>query len=112
MPPATVRPPSTVSTRPVTQEDSSEARNATAEAMSDSDKRSGRGPEIRVNAVVKTRFAEALYEGREAEVADGYPLRRLGVPLSSVKVEDNPTHVAAALLVLDIAPDIVTSTPS
>ncbi|MFJ8546209.1 helix-turn-helix domain-containing protein [Streptomyces sp. NPDC093586] len=32
--------------------------------------------------------------------------------LSSVKVEDNPTHVAAALLVLDIAPDIVTSTPS
>ncbi|MGW0814466.1 SDR family oxidoreductase [Streptomyces viridiviolaceus] len=42
------------------------------------------GPEIRVNAVapavVKTRFAEALYEGREAEVAAGYPLRRLGVP--------------------------------
>ncbi|MER7670147.1 helix-turn-helix domain-containing protein [Kitasatospora sp. NPDC096128] len=27
--------------------------------------------------------------------------------LSAVKVEDNPTHVAAALLVLDIAPDIV-----
>lgn len=27
--------------------------------------------------------------------------------LSVVKVEDNPTHVAAALLVLDIAPDIV-----
>jgi DNA-binding PucR family transcriptional regulator len=32
--------------------------------------------------------------------------------LSAVKVEDNPTHVAAALLVLDIAPDIVTITPS
>ncbi|WGY02854.1 helix-turn-helix domain-containing protein [Nocardioides sp. QY071] len=30
--------------------------------------------------------------------------------LSTVKVEDNPTHVAAALLVLEIAPDIVTST--
>ncbi|MEV6796662.1 SDR family oxidoreductase [Streptomyces sp. NPDC051320] len=42
------------------------------------------GPEIRVNAVapavVKTRFAEALYEGKEAEVAEGYPLRRMGVP--------------------------------
>ncbi|MFI0266404.1 PucR family transcriptional regulator [Streptomyces luteogriseus] len=32
--------------------------------------------------------------------------------LSAVKVEANPTHVAAALLVLDIAPDIVTTTPS
>ncbi|MFJ9831735.1 helix-turn-helix domain-containing protein [Streptomyces sp. NPDC101169] len=32
--------------------------------------------------------------------------------LSAVKVEDNPTHVAAALLVLDIAPDIVTIAPS
>ncbi|MET7507048.1 SDR family oxidoreductase [Streptomyces albidoflavus] len=42
------------------------------------------GPEIRVNAVapavVKTRFAEALYEGKEAEVADGYPMKRLGLP--------------------------------
>ncbi|WP_260473974.1 CdaR family transcriptional regulator [Streptomyces sp. WAC 04229] len=32
--------------------------------------------------------------------------------LSAVKVEDNPTHVAAALLLLDLAPDIVASTPS
>ncbi|MFJ6378766.1 PucR family transcriptional regulator [Kitasatospora sp. NPDC092039] len=32
--------------------------------------------------------------------------------LSAVKVEDNPTHVAAALLVLDIAPDIVATGPS
>ena len=31
-------------------------------------------------AVVKTRFAVALYEGREAEVSAGYPLGRLGVP--------------------------------
>ncbi|HEY1134987.1 MAG TPA: SDR family oxidoreductase [Nocardioides sp.] len=42
------------------------------------------GPEIRVNAVapavVKTRFAEALYSGREEEVAAAYPLKRLGVP--------------------------------
>ncbi|GIE79545.1 3-oxoacyl-ACP reductase [Actinoplanes philippinensis] len=39
-------------------------------------------PRIRVNAVapavVKTRFASALYEGREAEVAATYPLQRLG----------------------------------
>lgn len=42
------------------------------------------GPNIRVNAVapavVKTDFAKALYEGREQEVAAGYPLGRLGVP--------------------------------
>jgi NAD(P)-dependent dehydrogenase (short-subunit alcohol dehydrogenase family) len=41
-------------------------------------------PKVRVNAVapavVKTRFATALYEGREAEVSSGYPLGRLGVP--------------------------------
>ena len=42
------------------------------------------GPTIRVNAVapavVKTKFATALYAGREEEVAAPYPLRRLGVP--------------------------------
>ena len=42
------------------------------------------GPGIRVNAVapavVKTKFATALYEGREEEVASAYPLKRLGVP--------------------------------
>lgn len=42
------------------------------------------GPDIRVNgiapAVVKTRFATALYEGREAEVAAAYPVGRLGAP--------------------------------
>jgi NAD(P)-dependent dehydrogenase (short-subunit alcohol dehydrogenase family) len=42
------------------------------------------GPRVRVNAVapavVKTRFAEALYEGRETEVAAGYPVGRLGSP--------------------------------
>lgn len=39
-------------------------------------------PRVRVNAVapavVKTRFARALYEGREAEVTAAYPLGRLG----------------------------------
>jgi NAD(P)-dependent dehydrogenase (short-subunit alcohol dehydrogenase family) len=42
------------------------------------------GPGIRVNAVapavVKTKFATALYEGKEDEVAAGYPMKRLGVP--------------------------------
>ncbi|GAA5031645.1 SDR family oxidoreductase [Microbacterium fluvii] len=41
-------------------------------------------PSVRVNAVapavVKTRFARALYEGREDDVAAEYPLGRLGVP--------------------------------
>ncbi|MFI5494938.1 SDR family oxidoreductase [Actinoplanes sp. NPDC051859] len=41
-------------------------------------------PAIRVNAVapavVKTKFATALYEGREEKVAATYPLKRLGVP--------------------------------
>jgi 3-oxoacyl-[acyl-carrier protein] reductase len=41
-------------------------------------------PGIRVNAVapalIRTRFAEALYSGREEEVARTYPLGRLGVP--------------------------------
>ncbi|WP_062520814.1 SDR family oxidoreductase [Demequina silvatica] len=42
------------------------------------------GPRIRVNAlapaVVRTRFARALYEGREEEVAARYPAGRLGEP--------------------------------
>jgi NAD(P)-dependent dehydrogenase (short-subunit alcohol dehydrogenase family) len=41
-------------------------------------------PSIRVNgvapAVVKTKFASALYEGREEEAARSYPLKRLGEP--------------------------------
>jgi len=41
-------------------------------------------PGVRVNsvspAVVKTKFAAPLYEGREEEAAAGYPLKRLGVP--------------------------------
>jgi NAD(P)-dependent dehydrogenase (short-subunit alcohol dehydrogenase family) len=42
------------------------------------------GPKIRVNAVapavVKTKFATALYEGKEEEVSAQYPLKRLGEP--------------------------------
>jgi NAD(P)-dependent dehydrogenase (short-subunit alcohol dehydrogenase family) len=42
------------------------------------------GPQVRVNAVapavVKTRFAQALYEGREETVAAAYPMKRLGAP--------------------------------
>jgi NAD(P)-dependent dehydrogenase (short-subunit alcohol dehydrogenase family) len=52
------------------------------------------GPDIRINAVapavVKTKFARALYEGKEAEVSALYPLRRLG----------NPDDVAAAVAFL------------
>lgn len=58
------------------------------------------GPDIRVNAVapavVKTRFATALYEGREEEVASAYPLKRLGVP-------DDIGSVVAFLLSEDAA---------
>lgn len=42
------------------------------------------GPNIRVNAVapavIKTRFSEKLYERGEDEVANAYPMKRLGTP--------------------------------
>jgi NAD(P)-dependent dehydrogenase (short-subunit alcohol dehydrogenase family) len=42
------------------------------------------GPQIRVNAVapavVKTKFATALYTDREDQVANSYPMKRLGTP--------------------------------
>lgn len=48
------------------------------------------GPTVRVNAiapaVVKTTFARALYEGREEQVAAGYPLKRLGTPEDTAKL--------------------------
>ena len=48
------------------------------------------GPSVRVNgiapAVVKTKFARALYEGREDEVASHYPLKRLGTPTDTAKL--------------------------
>jgi 3-oxoacyl-[acyl-carrier protein] reductase len=68
------------------------------------------GPRTRVNAVapavVKTRFATALYEGREEEVAERYPLKRLGVPedISSVVaflLSDDAAWITGQLLVID-----------
>jgi NAD(P)-dependent dehydrogenase (short-subunit alcohol dehydrogenase family) len=68
------------------------------------------GPKVRVNAVapavVKTRFATALYEGREAEVAESYPLKRLGVPedIGSVVaflLSEDAAWITGQLLVVD-----------
>jgi 3-oxoacyl-[acyl-carrier protein] reductase len=67
-------------------------------------------PTVRVNAlapaVVKTRFATALYEGREAEAAAGYPLGRLGVPedvagAAAYLASDDASWVTGQTLVLD-----------
>jgi 3-oxoacyl-[acyl-carrier protein] reductase len=68
------------------------------------------GPDIRVNAVapavVKTRFATKLYEGREDEAAAAYPLKRLGVPqdIGSVVaflLSDDAGWITGQLLVVD-----------
>src|SRR4051794_17338366 len=67
-------------------------------------------PRIRVNAVapavVKTKFATLLYEGREAEVAAGYPLGRLGVPEDVASVvaflaSDDASWMTGQTLVVD-----------
>lgn len=48
------------------------------------------GPSVRVNAVapavVKTRFATALYTGREEEASAHYPMKRLGEPTDVAKL--------------------------
>jgi NAD(P)-dependent dehydrogenase (short-subunit alcohol dehydrogenase family) len=68
------------------------------------------GPAIRVNAVapavVKTRFAAALYEGREEQVAARYPMKRLGVPSDvasavSYLVSDDASWVTGQVLAVD-----------
>ncbi|MEU4716869.1 SDR family oxidoreductase [Micromonospora purpureochromogenes] len=68
------------------------------------------GPDIRVNvvapAVVKTKFATALYEGREEQVAAAYPLKRLGVPddIGSVVaflLSEDAAWMTGQLLVID-----------
>ena len=68
------------------------------------------GPTVRVNAVapavVKTRFAEALFTGREDEVAAQYPVGRLGVPedvgeAAAYLLGDGAGWVTGQTLVLD-----------
>ena len=68
------------------------------------------GPVVRVNAiapaVVKTKFASALYEGREDEVAQAYPMKRLGVPEDTAKaaaflLSDDASWITGETLVVD-----------
>jgi NAD(P)-dependent dehydrogenase (short-subunit alcohol dehydrogenase family) len=68
------------------------------------------GPQVRVNAiapaVVKTDFAKALYEGREADVAAAYPMGRLGVPADTSKaaaflLSDDASWITGETLVVD-----------
>jgi NAD(P)-dependent dehydrogenase (short-subunit alcohol dehydrogenase family) len=68
------------------------------------------GPKIRVNAVapaiVKTKFAEALYLGHEEQVSTNYPLKRLGVPEDvagavAFLLSDAANWVTGQTLVLD-----------
>jgi NAD(P)-dependent dehydrogenase (short-subunit alcohol dehydrogenase family) len=68
------------------------------------------GPAVRVNAlapaVVKTQFATALYEGREAEASAGYPLGRLGIPTdvagaAAFLASDDASWITGHTLVLD-----------
>jgi NAD(P)-dependent dehydrogenase (short-subunit alcohol dehydrogenase family) len=67
-------------------------------------------PRVRVNAiapaVVKTRFARALYEGREDEVAAAYPLKRLGTPedtatLARFLLSDEASWITGETVVVD-----------
>ncbi|SFD81177.1 3-oxoacyl-[acyl-carrier protein] reductase [Actinopolyspora alba] len=68
------------------------------------------GPDVRVNAVapavVKTQFATALYQDNEAEVAEQYPMRRLGVPsdisgAAAYLLSDEASWVTGQILTLD-----------
>jgi NAD(P)-dependent dehydrogenase (short-subunit alcohol dehydrogenase family) len=68
------------------------------------------GPAVRVNAVapavVKTRFAEALFSGREDKLAKQYPVGRLGTPedigeAAAYLLGDGAGWVTGQTLVLD-----------
>jgi NAD(P)-dependent dehydrogenase (short-subunit alcohol dehydrogenase family) len=67
-------------------------------------------PGVRVNgiapAVVKTEFARALYEADEQGVANGYPLRRLGLPsdtskLAAFLLSDDASWITGQTVVID-----------
>jgi NAD(P)-dependent dehydrogenase (short-subunit alcohol dehydrogenase family) len=67
-------------------------------------------PGVRANsiapAVVKTKFAAALYEGREEEAAAAYPLKRLGVPedvagAAAFLLSDQAGWITGQTLVID-----------
>ncbi|WP_016910450.1 SDR family oxidoreductase [Streptomyces xiaopingdaonensis] len=67
-------------------------------------------PAVRVNAlapaVVKTKFAVALYEGREEEAAARYPMGRLGAPedvagAAAFLTSDEAAWITGQTLVLD-----------
>lgn len=68
------------------------------------------GPDVRVNAVapavVKTKFAEALYAKDEERVAAGYPMKRLGTPediaaASAFLLSEEASWITGQVLVLD-----------
>ncbi|MBW1598128.1 SDR family oxidoreductase [Streptomyces sp. JJ38] len=67
-------------------------------------------PGVRVNAlapaVVKTKFAAALYEGREEEAVQRYPLGRLGLPedvggAAAFLTSDDSQWITGQTLVMD-----------
>jgi NAD(P)-dependent dehydrogenase (short-subunit alcohol dehydrogenase family) len=67
-------------------------------------------PGVRANsiapAVVKTKFAAVLYEGREEEAAAAYPLKRLGVPedvagAAAFLLSDQAGWITGQTLVID-----------
>ncbi|MDO9455536.1 SDR family oxidoreductase [Nocardioides sp.] len=68
------------------------------------------GPGIRVNAVapavVKTKFAEALYVGREEEASANYPMKRLGEiedigSLTAFLLSDDASWITGQTIVAD-----------
>jgi NAD(P)-dependent dehydrogenase (short-subunit alcohol dehydrogenase family) len=75
-------------------------------------------PDVRVNAVapaaVKTNFARALYEGREAELAAKYPLNRLGEPEDiagpvTFLLSDDAAWVTGQTIIIDGGATLVTA---
>ncbi|MFE6822203.1 SDR family oxidoreductase [Streptomyces sp. NPDC057690] len=68
------------------------------------------GPAVRVNAVapglVKTRFAQVLYQDNEDALVEAYPLRRLGVPEDigdtvAFLLSDEASWMTGQLVVID-----------